>query len=85
MFIGSHGHVATAVKKVHPCRIGYVNNLWTLFAFDPKAKDIRKFVFFRVTALEVTDERLAEAPALDLNEELKGSMGLFKGTGSMRW
>jgi predicted DNA-binding transcriptional regulator YafY len=75
-----HGKVTTGVKLVHPHHVAYVNNLWTLFAFDPKAKGIRKFVFFRVTGLELTDERFAVAQRLDLNKELEGSMGVFKGT-----
>ena len=37
-------------------------------------------MFFRVTELELTDERFAEMPALDLNKELEGSMGVFKGS-----
>src|SRR4029077_9934830 len=56
------------------------NNLWTLFAFDPKAGGIRKFVFFRITGLELTDDRFPAGPQLDLNEELKGSMGVYKGS-----
>jgi predicted DNA-binding transcriptional regulator YafY len=83
-----HGEVRTAVKKVHPLRIAYVNNLWTLFASYPSLSQtghqsrrvVQKFVFFRVTGLEVTDERFAETPPLDLNKELEGSMGVFKGT-----
>ena len=64
---------------MHPCAVAYVSNLWTLFAFDPKAKDIRKFVFFRVSQLEVTDARFTVVHKLDLNKELEGSMGVFKG------
>jgi predicted DNA-binding transcriptional regulator YafY len=75
-----HGKVATKARSVHPCRVGYVNNLWTLFAFDPKADGIRKFVFFRVTEMEVTDEWFAVVHRLDLNKELEGSMGVFKGS-----
>jgi proteasome accessory factor B len=74
-----HGKVATKARVVHPCRIGYVNNLWTLFAFDPNADGIRTFVFFRVTELKLTDERFTVMPQFDLNKELEGSMGVFKG------
>jgi len=74
-----HGEVRTAVKKVHPCRIAYVNNLWTLFGSYTNGAKVQKFVFFRVTGLEVTDERFAETAPLDLNKELEGSMGVFKG------
>jgi predicted DNA-binding transcriptional regulator YafY len=74
-----HGKVTTSVKVVHPYHVAYVNNLWTLFALDPKAKPVRKFVFFRITGLELTDERFTMTERLDLNKELEGSMGVFKG------
>jgi proteasome accessory factor B len=80
-----HGKVTTGVKVVHPQHVAYVNNLWTLFAFDPKVLPargnvVRKFVFFRVTGLELTGEKFAVSTRLDLNKELEGSMGVFKGT-----
>jgi proteasome accessory factor B len=78
-----HGEQRRAARKVQPCHVAYVNNLWTLFAVDPMAKEarkLRKYVFFRVSGVELTDERFATAERLDLNEELKGSMGVFKGT-----
>src|SRR5436190_14408901 len=75
-----HGELSKAARKVHPCHVAYVNNLWTLFAFDPKSEGIRKFVFFRVMQLEMTEERFTVGERLDLNKELSGSMGVFKGT-----
>jgi Predicted transcriptional regulator len=71
--------IGTAVKKVHPCRIAYVNNLWTLFGSYTNGAKVQKFVFFRVSRLELTDEQFAETPPLDFNKELEGSMGVFKG------
>ena len=44
---------------MHPYRIAYVKNQWTMFAFDPKQKDVRKFVLFRLTKPELTGERFA--------------------------
>ena len=41
---------------------------------------MRKFVFFRITGLELTDERFASGRKLDLNDELRGSMGVYKGS-----
>jgi len=75
-----HGKVATKRRVVHPCRVAYVNNLWTLFAFDPKGDGIQKFVFFRVAELELSNERFIAVHRLDLNKELEGSMGVFKGS-----
>lgn len=103
-----HGEVMTAVKKVHPLRIAYVNNLWTLFACYPqggirggdlpgegpsrtghlsrsghlsgRGNVVQKFVFFRISRLELTDERFEETRPFDLSKELEGSMGVFKGT-----
>ena len=50
-----HGDVNKLQKHVHPYHIAYVNNQWTLFAFDPKQKDTRKFVLFRLTKPELTE------------------------------
>jgi predicted DNA-binding transcriptional regulator YafY len=79
----NHGTMTKKVRTVHPCRVTYANNLWTLFAFDPqagKAGAIRTFVFFRISALELLEERFTANYELDLNEHLKGSMGVFKGS-----
>jgi predicted DNA-binding transcriptional regulator YafY len=75
----NHGTMTTKVRTVHPLRVAYVNNLWTLFAFDPEARDTRKFVFFRISGLELLEERFTAKYEMDLNVELKGSMGVFKG------
>ena len=50
-----HGELNKLQKRVHPYHIAYVNNQWTLFAFDPKQKDTRKFVLFRLTKPELTE------------------------------
>jgi predicted DNA-binding transcriptional regulator YafY len=66
---------------VHPYRIAYVQNQWMLFAHDPKEKEIvRKFVLFRMGRPELTDERFEISKHFDLNKELEGSLGVFKGS-----
>ena len=74
-----HGELSTSKKHVHPYRMGYVRNQWTLFAFDPKPKAMRKFVLFRLSKPELTEERFTLSTKFDLDRELSGSMGLFKG------
>ena len=74
-----HGELNKLQKRVHPYHIAYVNNQWTLFAFDPKRKDTRKFVLFRLTKPELTGERFNVPGKFDLNKELSGSLGVFKG------
>ena len=75
-----HGEVKKLQKHVHPYHIAYVNNQWTLFAFDPKQKDVRKFVLFRLTKPELTGQQFTVSEKFDLNKELSGSLGVFKGT-----
>src|SRR5206468_6410462 len=60
-------------------RIAYVNNQWTLFAFDPKQRDVRKFVLFPLSKPELTGERFTASNKFDLDKELSGSLGVFKG------
>ena len=74
-----HGQSDRLRKHVHPYHIAYVNNQWTLFAFDPKQKDLRKFVLFRLTRPELTGERFTLSGKFDLNQELSGSLAVFKG------
>jgi len=74
-----HGEVNTVQKHVHPYHIAYVNNQWTMFAFDPKNKDVRKFVLFRLSKPELTAERFTVSQKFDLDRELSGSLGVFKG------
>jgi len=75
-----HGEVNKLRKHMHPYHVAYVNNQWTLFAFDPKKKDMRKFVLFRLSEPELTEERFTVFEKFDLNKELSGSLGVFKGT-----
>jgi proteasome accessory factor B len=74
-----HGLLNRVQKCVHPYHIACVNNLWMMFAFDPKAKDMRKFVVFRVARPELTAERFTVSGKFDVNKELGGSLGVFKG------
>jgi len=74
-----HGQLNTLTKRVHPYHIAYVNNQWTLFANDPKEKEVvRKFVLFRLTRPELTEERFTVSKDFDLGKELEGSLGVFK-------
>ena len=75
-----HGELKQVQKQVHPYRVAYVNNQWALFARDPKAGDVaRKFILSRVSKPELTEERFTVPGKFDLDEELSGSLGLFKG------
>jgi proteasome accessory factor B len=74
-----HGQLARMRKHVHPYHIAYVNNQWTLFAFDPRQRDVRKFVLFRLVKPELTGERFTVSGKFDLNKELSGSLGVYKG------
>jgi proteasome accessory factor B len=73
------GELNAQAKTVHPYHIAYVNNLWMLFSFDPKQQDVRKYVLFRLTRPELTEERFTVSKRFDLNKELEGSLGVFKG------
>src|SRR5262249_10335618 len=74
-----HGRQDRVRKHVHPCHIAYIRNQWTLFALDPKQGDVRKFVLFRLTKPELTEKRFVPPKKFDLDSELSGSLGVFKG------
>ena len=68
---------------MHPCHVAYVNNQWTLFARDPKAGAVvRKFILARLSKPELTAEKFAVPGKFDLDKEMGGSMGVFKGDGN---
>lgn len=69
------GELNVLPKRVHPYHIAYVNNLWMLFAVLPtQGNVVRKFVLFRLTRSEITDERFTVLKSFDLNKELAGSL-----------
>lgn len=75
-----HGELKQAQKTVHPYRVAYVNNQWTLFARDPKAGPaVRKFILARLTRPELAEEKFTVSEKFDLDKELSGSLGVFKG------
>ena len=66
-------------QQVHPYHIACVENQWCLFGFDPARNDMRTFVLARLSRPALTSGRFEIAKKFDLNEFLKGSLGLFKG------
>ncbi len=75
-----HGEQKQLQKCVHPYRVAYVNNQWTLFARDPKAGAlVRKFILARLSKPELSAEKFSVSERFDLDKELSGSLGVFKG------
>jgi len=56
-----------------------VENQWCLFGFDVDRKAIRTFVLSRPSKPTLTGKRFTVSGKFDLNEHLKGSMGLYRG------
>lgn len=79
-FYRKHGALNHSQRMVHPYHVAYVNNQWTLFAFDPKPQEMRKFVLVRLSKPELADDKFTVWQKFDLNKELSGSLGVFKGT-----
>jgi proteasome accessory factor B len=75
----NHGQLKTEVRKVHPYHIGYVNNKWTLFGFDVNRNDTRFFVLARLTKPRMMAAKFTPPQPFNVDEELSGSFGLFKG------
>jgi predicted DNA-binding transcriptional regulator YafY len=65
--------------NVHLYHLACVENQWCMFGFDPARDDIRTFVLARLSKPALTRGRFEVAKRFDLNEFLKGSLGLFKG------
>lgn len=72
------------VDKAHwrlarPYHLACVDNHWYLFAFDVKRQAMRTFALTRLRAPEITQGRFTLPKKFDLNEYLRGSLGVFKG------
>lgn len=75
----NRGQVKAQKRHVHPYHIACVENQWCLFGFDVKRNDIRTFVLARLSEPEFTGKRFTVAQKFDLNERLRGSLGLYQG------
>lgn len=65
--------------RVQPYHLACVENHWYLFAFDTDRQATRTFVLTRLRLPELTGERFTPRQKFDLNEYLRGSLGVFKG------
>ena len=75
----NRGHVKAQERHVRPCHIACVDNQWCLFGFDVDRKAMRTFVLARLSKPALTGKRFTVSKKFDLNEYLRGSLGLFKG------
>ena len=75
----NRGQVKAQQRHVRPYHIACVDNQWCLFAFDVDRKAMRTFVLARLSKPAFTGRRFEVSKKFDLNEYLRGSLGLFKG------
>lgn len=75
----NRGQVKAQRRHVHPYHIACVENQWCLFGFDIDRKAIRTFVFARLSEPALTGMRFTVSEKFDLNERLRGSLGLYQG------
>ena len=67
-------------RLVHPYHMACVDNPWYRFAFDVKRAAMRTFALPRLNSPEITAEHFSIPKKFNLNEYLKGSLNVFKGT-----
>ncbi len=67
-------------RLVHPYHLACVDNHWYLFAFDAKRAAMRTFALPRLASPEITAERFTIPKKFNLNDYLKGSFNVFKGS-----
>ncbi len=75
----NHGALSFQRRQVHPYHLAHVDGRWCLFAFDVDRQAMRTFVLCRLREPKLTRRRFALSKKFDLNEYLRGSLGLFKG------
>ena len=67
-------------RHVQPYHLACIENHWYLFGFDVARHAIRTFALPRLPQPQSMDERFVPTKKFDLNEYLRGSLGVFKGT-----
>ncbi len=75
----NRGQVRAQRRRVHPYHIACVGNQWCLFGWVVDRKDIRTFVLARLSKPALTGKRFTVSAKFDLNERLRGSLGLYQG------
>ena len=68
------------VRQVQPYHLACIENHWYLFGFDVERQAVRTYVLGRLNGVEVTGQRFVLRQKFDLNEHLRGSLGVFKGS-----
>jgi predicted DNA-binding transcriptional regulator YafY len=67
-------------RQVHPYHLACIDNHWYLFAFDVDRNAMRTFALTRLHAPEITRKHFNVPKKFDLNEYLRGSFNVYKGT-----
>ncbi|MDF3129099.1 WYL domain-containing transcriptional regulator [Kiritimatiellaeota bacterium B1221] len=67
----------TKARTVRPLHLSQMKGGWYLFAWDEGAKDIRIFALPRIQELEILRDHFQDPVDFNLDEYLKGSMGLI--------
>ena len=67
-------------RHVHPYHLACIDNHWYLFAYDLRRKAMRTFALARLRDPEATGTRFAPPPEFDLDEYLRGSFTVLKGS-----
>lgn len=67
-------------RRVQPYHLACIENHWYLFAFDIKRDAMRTFALTRLRAAEIIQESFTLSTKFNLNDHLRGSFNVFKGS-----
>jgi predicted DNA-binding transcriptional regulator YafY len=70
-------------REVQPYHVACIDGQWYCFAYDLARKDIRTFVLPRIQpdSFELSQKKFTPDQPFELNDYLKSSFGVFRGTG----
>jgi proteasome accessory factor B len=69
-------------RRVHPYHLACIENQWYLFAFDTGRQAMRTFSLTRLRQARLTGEAFEPAPGFEVEEHLRGSFKVYKGSGN---
>lgn len=77
------GTTRREMRRVQPCHLANIQNLWYAICFDPSKQDFRKFALPRITSLQLETTRFERPAGFSPEQYLANAFGAFGGSGEV--
>jgi len=77
------GTTRREMRRVQPCHLANIQNLWYAICFDPTKQDFRRFALPRIKSLKLETTRFDRPDGFSPEKYLANAFGAFGGTGEV--